>query len=168
MNTITGAWCQFTGWNAACWENWQENQFFGGATFVGQAFTTNLDDTTNISAELKTAFNYFGSKGQLKQWTMCRPILITDGSPGVVYGLDVDFVASALTGAPSFTGATTSLWDTALWDVGTWSGDPDVFKAWQFLSGLGYCGAFHMKSITGSIQLRLSSVDYVYKIGGVL
>lgn len=168
MNTITGAWTRFQGWNAACWETVQDQQYFGGPTYVAQAFTNYLDGTANISAEVKTAFNYFGYRGQLKEWVMVRPILITDGSPSVLYGLDVDFRETTLTGVPAFIPSTASLWDVALWDAGTWAGDPGVQESWQFISGLGYCGAFHMTSITGGIQLRMSSIDYVYKLGGVL
>jgi hypothetical protein len=99
---------------------------------------------------------------------MVRPVLTTDGSPSVLYGLDVDFVDAALTGVPAFIPSTSSIWDTALWDSGLWAGDPGIQKLWQFLSGLGYCGAFHMMAITGGIQLRMSAIDYVYKPAGVL
>jgi hypothetical protein len=73
-----------------------------------------------------------------------------------------------LTGVPAFIPSTSSIWDTALWDSGLWAGDPGIQKQWQFLSGLGYCGAFHMTAITGGIQLRMSAIDYVYKPAGVL
>src|SRR5262249_39569 len=29
MNTLTGAWCRFTGQNANCWEVWKDNLYYG-------------------------------------------------------------------------------------------------------------------------------------------
>jgi hypothetical protein len=168
MNTITGAWCRFQGWNARCWETWKDQQYFGNATAVCKAFDTYGDGGNSINTDLKTAFNYFGARGQLKQWTMCRPILQADGSNSALYGLNVDFDDSAVTGTPAFIYVPTALWDTAVWDTDIWGGLPAVQKQWQYLAGLGYCAAFRMVTQTNGTQLRFSSIDYVLKHGGVL
>lgn len=168
MNTITGAWCRFKGWNAACWETWKDQQYFGGPTYVGKSFDSYGDNNSQITGEVQTAFNYFGSHGALKQWTMARPIFVADGGITVQYGLDVDFASSTLSGLITFATGTGGIWDTSLWDSGLWAGDPDAQRLWQFISGVGYCGAFHFKTMTNGVQCRLQSIDYVFKRGGVL
>jgi len=169
MNTLSGAWTRFQGWNASCWEQWKEREFFGGPTYVAKAFDTNADNAVAINTDLKTSFNYFNSRGQLKQWSMVRPIFSTSGSPAVIYGLNVDFEDTLPTGVPTFNPFTAALWDSSVWDGASWGGENAVQKSWQFLSGLGYCAALRMKTQSGTgVSLRLSSVDYVFKVGGVL
>jgi hypothetical protein len=168
MNTITGAWCRFQGWNSSCWVTWKERQFFGGATYVGKAFDTYADNGGQIVGDVKPAFNYFASRGVLKQWVMARPIISTDGSPGLAYGLNVDFEDNAVTGTPTLVTSTAGIWDSSVWDSGVWGGSLAINKGWQYLTGLGYCASFRIASATNGMQCRLSSIDYVYKLGGVL
>ena len=106
MNTLTGAWCQFTGINANCWEILNDVPYFGGNDgnvyqwdYGAGDYIDSLDYP--ITATVQTAFNYFESRGHLKRWTMVRPILTTDGSvtPGV--GLNIDFGTDAPISIPS-------------------------------------------------------------------
>ena len=100
MNTLTGAWCQFTGINANCWEVLNDIPYFGsndGRIYQWDYGAGDYIDSLDfpITATVQTAFNYFDSRGHLKRWTMVRPILTTDGSvtPGV--GLNIDFGTDA-------------------------------------------------------------------------
>lgn len=115
MNTITGAWTRFTGMNAACWETYFQDAYFGSDTFIGHAWNGLSDAGNNIQTELLTAFNYMGQRARLKQWTMARPIMYTDGAPAVAYGLNVDFDNSDVTDSPSFTSSTSAVWDASTW-----------------------------------------------------
>lgn len=168
MNTISGAWCRFTGWNAFCWEVWGDHTYFGGDGVVSKAWDGYDDAGEQINTDLKTAFDYFGMPGVLKQWTMCRPIISSDSSPAITYGLNVDFSDDNVAGVPSFISSPTGIWDSATWDVSAWGGGLSIFKGWQFLSGLGYCGALRMKTASRGATLQLSSIDYMLERGGVL
>ncbi len=108
MNTITGAWCQWTGINANCWEVLNDVPYFGSndgivyqADYGSGDYVGSLD--LPITATVQTAFNYFESRGHLKRWTMVRPILTTDGSvvPGI--GLNIDFGTGAPISVPTAT-----------------------------------------------------------------
>ena len=58
MNNITKAWCNFTGWNANCWQVLNDNPYFGGNGFVGKAWdSTYADNSTNIATNALQAFN---------------------------------------------------------------------------------------------------------------
>lgn len=168
MNGETGAWCRFQGWNAFSWELWGDNLYFGGATAICRAWDQYDDAGVNIQTDLKCAFDYFGSPGVLKQWTQCRPIIASDGTPGITYGLNVDFEDTDVAGSPSFVPSSTGTWDAALWDSGIWGGGLSIYKGWQFLSGIGYCGAFRMKTSSRGIMVQLSAIDYLYAQGGVM
>ena len=91
MNTITGSWCNYTGWNASCMEMFNDEPYFGGNGYVAHAYNGTSDAGTNITAFGLQAFNNFNGAGRLKRFTMSRPILRTDGSPAIYAGINVDF-----------------------------------------------------------------------------
>jgi hypothetical protein len=168
MNTITGAWTLFTGLAAGCWEIYSDDPYFGGPTYIGKAWTNFDDAGANIATDVECAFDTFGAPGQLKQLTMVRPILATDGNPGIAYGINLDFDQSAVTNTPSFGPSTAGAWDTATWDSGLWGGGLTIQKVWQWASGLAYWGALRMSTSSRGTQLQFSSVDYLFEAGGVL
>jgi hypothetical protein len=126
------------------------------------------DNSTNINGDAKQAFSYFGSRGVLKRWTMARPILLTDGTPAVTAGLNVDFDDSNVTGTVTFTPVTSGTWDTSLWDTGIWGGGLTVTKYWQGVNGVGFSAALRLKISSTSIETHWASTDFVYETGGVI
>jgi hypothetical protein len=168
MNTITGAWCNFTGWAANCWERFNDKIYYGGNGVVVQAWTSALDDNgAQINGEGLQAFSYLDSP-QLKQITMARPVIQSSGNPGILLGLNVDFDTSAPVGVPSFSQSPYGLWDQARWDVGIWGTDQAIKKDWQWVSGVGYTAAMHMKIAALDISVQWVSTDYLLADGGVL
>lgn len=168
QNTITGAWHRFTGWNAACFAVLQEDLYFGGATYVAKADTGYSDNDANIEAEVKTAFQYFGSPGQLKRFVMARPIFDTAANITPSIGMDVDFRNNAPTATASFNGTLGTAWDTALWDTFFWQSESVIQSNWQTVTGVGYCGAFHMRLAVQLVPLSWMSIDYVMEKGQIL
>ena len=169
MNTISGAWTRFIGWNAACFELHQDLLYFGTAGAVCKAWDTQSDNGANVNFEAQQSFNYFGGNAQLKQVKMLRPIISTDGALSILLGVNVDFDTSAPTSIPSFSPSSTALWDVATWDgTFTWSGNLQIKKDWQTAFGIGYCIAAHMKGATMTTQLRWASTDYLVDDGGVI
>jgi len=168
MNTITGAWCQFTGWGANCWELWQDDLYFGGSNVVCKAWNTNADNGQAITAEALPAFSYFGQQSQLKRFVMARPLLNANGIPGIVMGLSVDFDTSQPIGVPTYTASPAGIWDTSTWDHTQWGADFNIKRDWQHVSGVGYAAALHMTVQASGITTRWVSTDYVMEDGGVL
>ena len=168
MNTITGGWCNFTGWNANCFELYNDELYFGGPTYVAKAWDTAEDDGGSIAIDGLQAFNYFGSRGQLKRFTMMRPMLRINSTQTVNAGMNVDFDQSAPVssiGTASFSGA---LWDTALWDSGLWSSTLSVSAVWQGATGVGYCGAPHLQANLDGASLEWLSTDVVLEPGAIV
>jgi len=168
MNTITGAWCNYTGWNANCMEMYNDEPYFGGDGYVAHAWYTSADDGNNITALGLQAFNNFNGAGRLKRFTMSRPIFRTDGSPAIYAGINIDFNTDSPTASLNFTPSTYSKWDSALWDAGTWGGALSILQNWQGLNGVGYYGAPIVKTAASGIQVRWVATDIVIEGGAIL
>jgi hypothetical protein len=172
MHNITKSWAKFTNIKANCWELSGEDMFFGGIGFVGKFYDTNGDAGTNIRGFVQQAYSYFESRGQLKRFTLVRPILQTDnGVPTVLCGLSVDFETVDLTSQISFNPAIlqTGEWDIDIWDNTNWGGGGlTTTKIWQGVSGLGYAGSVSLNVVSQNIEFHWASTDYVMERGGVL
>ena len=168
MNTITGAWCNFTNWNANCFELHEDQLYFGANTFVAKAWNTAQDAGSAIVIDGLQAFNYFRAPGQQKRFTMIRPMLLINSTQTVNANMNVDFdqtaPASAI-GTVTFSGA---LWDSAKWDQSTWSSTLNVSSVWQGSTGVGYAGAPHIQSNLNGATLQWVATDVVMEPGGVI
>ena len=168
MNTLTGAWCRFQGWQANCFELYNDELYFGGISYVAKAWSTTTDNGGGIFIDGQQAFNKFGSQAQTKRFTMMRPILLIDSSQAVNAAINIDFDNSAPTssiGTVAFTGA---VWDTGLWDTALWTDALSVSKIWQGATGVGYWGSPHLQATLTGASLQWVSTDVVMEPGGTL
>lgn len=151
MNTLTGAWCKFTGWNARCWALWNDDLYFSAgadngilANAVCKAWQTAQDQGVGVSAKAIQAFSYFGSPAQQKRFTVLRPTFYVSGTSLMNPMFNVNFSrvyqsTGMLTYAPTSSGA--ALWDTAVWDTDTWSDEFVLMQVKTAAGGMGYNGA---------------------------
>ena len=172
MHTITKSWARFTNIEAYCWEVSGDNDMhFGGDGFVGTFYTAFSDDGKNITATAQQAYSYFDARGQLKRFTMVRPILLTDnGVPSIAVGVNTDFDTQNITGQVTFNPGTvqTGLWDVSNWDNALWGGNLVVNKVWQGVTGLGYSAGIYMTMASQGIDVHWASTDFVMERGGVI
>jgi len=171
MNTISKSWANFTGINAQCWELSNDQIYFGGTGYVGHFWNAYSDDSNNINAEVQQAYSYFDARGQLKRFTMIRPIFQTDnGIPSVLAGINVDFATQNDLGSVSFNAQNAAIgsWDNAIWDTSIWGGALSITKSWQGVTGIGYSGGVVMKIASQGIDVHWASTDYVMERGGIL
>ena len=171
MHGITKAWAKFTGINASCFEVHNDRMYFGGSGFVGKYYDTYADNNTNIIATVQQAYSYFESRGQLKRYTMIRPIFLTSGGiPTIAAGVNIDFDTQNVTGSVTFNPATVvaGTWDSSVWDDANWGGGLQVSKVWQGVTGIGYAAGVYMTVATQRIEVHWASTDYVMERGGVI
>jgi len=172
MNSINKSWARFTGISANCFVvAGDENMYFGGNGFVGQFFTGYSDNNANINGTCQQAYNYFNSRGQLKRFTLIRPIFQTDnGIPTVLCGISTDFDTQPLTNQLAFNPASISVgvWDSGIWDQKTWGDGIFTTKYWQGVTGLGFSASININVASQGIDFHWASVDYVMENGGVL
>jgi hypothetical protein len=172
MHNITKSWARFTNIPAVCWEmSGGEGMFFGANGFIGKFYDGFSDDGNNIIGNVQQAYSYFDSRGQLKRFTLVRPILQTNSQvPTVLCGISTDFdtvnLSNEITFNPSLTSAST--WDTAKWDQNAWGSGLTVTKVWQGVNGIGYSGSVNLSVASQGVDFRWASTDYVMERGGVL
>ena len=168
MNTITKAWCNFTGWNAACWELYNDAPYFGGNGYVAKAWDTQADAGTVIMGDALQAFSAYGSPGINKQFTQMRPVLNTNGSPAVTSKINLDFDTSIPTSSVSFVPATYGTWGTSTWDNAIWGESLSIQKVWQGANGIGKWAAPHLVASSSGISVQWVSTDVIWRPGGLL
>ena len=192
INTQTGAWCKFTNQNAACWCLFNGDLYFGGQlpqqfnsvgatwdvskwdesywTLTGGAiYKADIgvsDDTANISWKIRPAFSYYGSRGNQKLFTLCRPNFTSSGSPGFAIDLNVNFSNQIPTSVPTIPALPGGLWDVAKWDESYWTGESQVAH-WVTVTGLGETAS---PTIHGASQLEMefNSYDMIWQQGNAI
>lgn len=168
MNTITGAWCMFQGWSAACFELMGDKLFYGGNGAVVQADVGTSDNGANIQTDLKPAFSDFGAPGQEKQWTMVRPMFTADNDFAIVVALNVDFSDLPPTQPLTLPAlAPDALWDSSSWDSTAWNSGPKTRFTWTTVGGIGFYASLRMRTLSKGAQISLNSIDYLGQGGGV-
>jgi hypothetical protein len=169
MNTLTGAWCRFTGMNASCWAVFNEELYFGGNSgAVWKADTGFQDNGGGITGDIKAAFNYYKSRGQQKRFQMIRPVIATNGIPGILLDLNVDFEEREPTSAPTTTPVTGALWGTAQWGVSVWNSGDQITRSWVGIAGMGMCAAIRLRVVSNGASCVLNSFDVTAEVGGIV
>jgi len=175
MNTITGAWCKFTGMNANTWAVFKDGLYFGGNDgIVYQADTGAIDVETPIDAIGQSAYNYYDMKGRLKQWKLIQPLLTTDSDNRPAIGLSTDYRDNASLGTPSSTASVSALYDTAVYDTDVYAVEGRTVADWTSISGVGQCAAIHFRARTGvvgntgDVIMRLNGFNVIFEPGGFL
>jgi hypothetical protein len=164
MNTITGAWCNFTGWNANHWERFNDQIYFGSDGYVGLAWSGYSDNSSNINAVAQQAFNEFGTPLQ-KRFTMMRPILWTNGAPALSAGINVDYDQNIPNSTLNFLPTSFGVWDSAIWDMAVWGGSLQIAKAWQGVVGIGMTGSPTLKAAVNGTETHWAASDIVFETG---
>lgn len=147
MNSLNGAWCRFTGWNANCFETYNDSLFFGDNDGnVNLAYAGATDLVSPIAGTVKCAFNYFEDPGRNKYMSLLRPMIVADGSLTPTIGVDVDFGDVPLTASVTILAPSGGIWDDplTLWDDAIWSGGTVTVIDWLSVGALGMALAAKM------------------------
>lgn len=169
MNTLTGAWCKFTGLNAICWAVHENVAYFGTSGGKVQKFDIgNADAGADIIADAQTAFVYFGGEERIKSFTLFKPYLQSDNPVRVSMGLGVDFAEGIVTAEASVPGGAGEQFDVALFDEAFFAGGFTAQDDWQSAGEIGYAAAVRMKTQTSAHNMRWFATSVVWKPGGIL
>jgi hypothetical protein len=168
VNTQTGAWCRFKGMNGACWAIYNDSLYFGGTDgTVRLADTGSSDSGAAITFDCLPAFSYFGSKGQKKLFTMCRPLISSNGPLALAIDINVDFQIIAPTSIPTTPAINAMVWGTSLWGQANWGGE-SLVAPWLTVTGLGFCASPRIRGSTNSLSVSFAAYDMVWQPGSVL
>jgi hypothetical protein len=179
MNTITGAWSQYTNMDIRCVCLFENTPLFITADGrVCRAWVGYYDNVPwngsigeRIEIEVLTAYNYFQALGQTKRWTLARPIFQSGSIPESAIDLEVDFSVRTplVTPVPPVPPSVDYLWDDprSLWNQARWNMENQRFRRWQSVQGMGYAAALHML-VTQNIETLWVATDFVYELGATV
>lgn len=169
MNSITGAWCQFTGILSHCWLVWRNHLYFGSNTLVGLAWEGENDFGANIVGKCRQAYNYFGSKTSNKLIQMLSPVIELSNTAELKLGFDVDFLGAQLDQVLTTNDILGSTWDLSLWDVAVWGAGGAIQNDWCSVSvPVFYIAAFRLQISTNKSTFAWSSTNFLGELAGVL
>ncbi len=169
MNTLTGAWCKFTGWNASTFSLFKDNLFFGGMDGkVYQADIGGSDNGNFINVDCKLAFNNLGEDQHIKHFTFARPLITGGQNIAFSFDVDVDFYEVSPTSTVSTQGAQGSPWDSSPWNTSSWDNPQAVVENWYSTTGLGRSVAIKFQGSFLNSPFNISAFHILYELGGML
>lgn len=172
FNTLTGAPCRFTGWNVNTMVVFNDNLY--GATNDGKVIRLDFggrDGTTEISAIGQSAYNYFKSKGILKNFGHVRALVTTDSDLRPSLGISTDFRDNAVLGTPVTGTITSALYDIAIYDTDVYAIEGRNVGDWQAALGEGHCASIHFRASTnavGEVSTKINGFDVTYTKGAFI
>jgi hypothetical protein len=167
LNTVTGAWCKYTGIPAICWGLYNNELYFGAAGgIVYKADTGTTDNNTAINADALPAWTMFGTANN-KQLTAYRNLMtIGLDSLTVSTSVGIDFATPNTTYTETVDAPTATPWGSP-WGS-PWSQDDVVYNDWKSDNAFGRYFAQRVKISTGTTAVEWHSSDYVFQIGGLI
>lgn len=152
MNTLTGAWCEFTHTHSAnCWLVYNDNLYFGaneGCVYRADTGSADIDDP--IVAIGQSAYSAFGS-GNVKNFKLVKPLVTLSVGDRPSVGISTDFVETDVLYQPSTEiVASGGVWDVSRWDVASWGGQDVNISDWVGVDGVGTFGSIKFQAQTGT------------------
>lgn len=170
MNLSTRAWCKFTGWNFPSFGRFNDLLYAGGTD--GKVYQVDVgysDNNDAIVPDVQSAWNYYGSTQQQKNFTMARVILAGITDPGATMSFGVDFVIPVPSAAVSTQAVEEGgVWDVAIWDVDEWAGATRAIQGWQGITGQGYAGAMRLRMSLTAQQVAWRAGNVIFKPAGLV
>ncbi len=169
LNTRTGAWTKFTGWNGICWSLLNDSLYFGASDGkVYQADYGSSDNGSAIPIDIKTAFTYCDERTRIKQVTMAKPLVIGDTATKFYLDIDMDQSDKNIASSVTTTGSSGSDWDVAPWDTSSWNTGGSVNLNWYAVAGIGRSVALRIQGAFLNAPFSMSAIQIIYKNGGYL
>lgn len=168
MNTITKAWCSFSGWNAEDMTVFSGDLYFCSGAAVVKAWSGLPDGTSNVVAYGKTAFSYFGREGLDKNFKLFRPVLAVNGVLSFLTDIDVNFRDTPINGSATYTPVLGASWDVGIWDVDVWGAGLEIVTNWTSPRSFpGKSAAGKVKISTQSVTVQWLASDWTFEYGNI-
>jgi len=138
MNTNSGAWTEFQGMPAECWEEFRGRLFFGsGDGLVVEANVAGDDNGQRIQYSVQSAYSYMNNL-YAKHITLIRPqFLSRDATVDIEFGLNADFSPDTPDLQSIRLEGGGSTWEGLTWENWEWSRGDVAFREWRPPSALG-------------------------------
>lgn len=174
VNTETGAWCSYTGWDTRCMVLHNDQLYFGTSDGrIKVAEVSGADDGEPIYYTCIANPDHFGSPGVLKTMLQARATFYgaTPYIASMSVSMDYRVELPSPPNSAGSGGSSTSLWDVGLWDRALWDqtlATPMVSTDRASLGRTGYVAQWQLQ-ITGAQAsapaLELVSIDISFETG---
>ena len=144
--------------------------YYGSSTGIvwagetGQADAKTATDSQSISYSGRTAFSFYGSRGNYKAFKDIRPIIRTKRGITLNLGLDVDFRRM-----PTVTAVTTPAGVFTPWGSpwgSPWSADIEYIFDRYAVKGQGHCAAVRFGGAIKNSTMQILGFEIRYDMGG--
>lgn len=145
MNTISKAWCKFTGLRAQDWCTYQGGLYYCKGPAIYQAWKRSTDEYTSlegygaygiypegtpITYTARQSFQDWGSPA-VKSPLMFMPLIEAKFAHDYVVGIDTDFTATDFLEMADEETETVGRWGLGHWGVARWGRGEAIQKRWQ-------------------------------------
>ncbi|WP_434733762.1 hypothetical protein NL154_05690 [Rhizobium sp. YTUHZ044] len=173
-NVRSGAWAEYTNWDANCLEVFQGRLFFGSSSGkVIEGNVTGADEGATYVGQFIPLFDDQKSPASLKIPQLARAFLRGPRETTVSLNMQFDYIYSTNPAGSAPMTTTGSEWGVGIWGVSEW-GDVGTLKNymdWQSVSGSGYAFAPDIQATSGDIvplDAELIRVELTYDVGDIV
>lgn len=169
MNSATGAWCRFVGWDAEAFTIFASQPVFARNNGIFLAWEGTDDNGAAVVPRAKTSPNYFGTAGLRHKISLLRLNAKTIGNLPIQLGLAADFAEGGLNGSLSTITQQLALWDVAIWDVDRWPSGNQTSTNWRTVAHYpGHNLALLLRFSAKGVSFIWYSTEYILQNGGPL
>lgn len=175
VNTETGAWTRFTGWDTRSLAVFEGALYFG--TSDGRVMLANAggnDDGSVYTCSVALHFDHFRRPGQYKTLKQARATFRSSKPFNPQLSASVDYAVNLPSPPSSVADFVVDEWDSGLWDTALWDGGSSesvTSTRWVSVVGAGFAHSLQLQTTFGISPMpdaELQTIDCTFEIGGLV
>lgn len=168
MNTETGAWARFIGWDAYCFVVYNKTLYMGMTGKVAKAWQDGGDFDGLINCYVKQAPTYLSPRARMKKVDQLQPIFKLGGKVAVDIAIDSDFEDLTTYNPAVFSSVANSRFDAAIFDTAVWGELAKNKIDWVTVTDkMGYTKALRLRVLAQDATVEWSATNLLYKAGAL-
>ncbi len=174
VNTETGAWTKYVGWQTRSMAIWQDTAYFGtNDGKIYQMESTGSDDGMPYTASIVWQFDHLRTPDEVKIVHNARTTFRAGTDINVQASISVDYSVNLPAAPASVADYASSQWDSARWDQAIWDGgeEPETKNQWHSIGQSGFVIAPQLQitsGVTPKPNIELVSMTITYEPGGII
>ena len=163
MNTLTGAWCRFTGMDSSAWALHCGRLYFGGKDGkVNLADESRTDEGEPVRGIAQTAFSYLGGQGD-KKLSMVRGLFEFSQGTSVTMHVETDFETRLDTPIVTAFESAGTKWGAAPWGTFAWNRPVNFSRQWSITNRMGAAVSIRMSASGLGNELHWHATDVIFE-----
>lgn len=173
-NSITGAWCRFTGWDVTALEVWQGRLFFGSSDgAVREGWQGGADEDSPYVGRILPLFEDLKIPGSRKIAKMARAVMRSAYPLQEAVAAKFDFDLTFPPAPDQPLAPEGNEWGTGIWDQSTWDSDRATLHSanWRAVGGSGQDASVAVQVTSGTVaplDAELIRIDLTFTSAGLV